>query len=194
MRPPRAGRRPLTSRWLQTCGTVFQICPYGRAPDLRCAPSGVLQAKRRTRLKWVSSSNASSALGRSRSTPGWGCTPRTVTNLKGGCSDGSRRFIASCNVLEMKALMLMPRAAAARRTCFASWSSSEIVVLMMRYHNFSSSVNQRINVSRTPLHRPLTAGGLHPGALDSRRGSGRTCRTRVRWGLFLRVQSLIRAG
>ena len=35
------------------------------------------------------------------------------------------------NVLAIKELTLMPRASAARRTCFASWSSREIVVLMM---------------------------------------------------------------
>ena len=59
-----------------------------------------------------------SPLVRSRSTPGRGCTSRTVTNWKGGGSDGPRRFRASSNVLEMKALTLMPRASAARRTCF----------------------------------------------------------------------------
>ena len=92
--------------------------------------------------KRASSSCASRALVRSRSTPGRGCTPRTVTNWNGGGSDASRRFRASSNVLAIKALTLMPRASAARRTCFASWSSREIVVLMIHYHNIASSVHQ----------------------------------------------------
>ena len=62
--------------------------------------------------------------------------------------DASERHPTS---LEMKALTLMPRASAARRTCFASWSSREIVVLMMHYHNISSSVHQHCQT-----HHPLT--------------------------------------
>ena len=106
----------------------------------------------------VSSSCVSSALVRSRSTPGRGCTPRTVTNWKGGGSDVSRRFRASSNVLAIKALTLMPRASAARRTCFASWSSREIVVLMMHYHNKSSSVHQccQTRYPLTPHTHPRT--------------------------------------
>jgi acyl-CoA thioesterase len=42
----------------------------------------------------------------------------------------------------MKALTLMPRALAAWRTCFASRSSREIVVLMMHLHNLPSSMHQ----------------------------------------------------
>jgi hypothetical protein len=38
---------------------------------------------------------------------------------------------ASSSVLALKALTVGPRVSAARRTCLASWSSSEIVVLMM---------------------------------------------------------------
>ena len=90
----------------------------------------------------TSSSCASSALCRSRSTPGRAWTPRTVTSRNGGGSDGSRRFRASANVLAIKALTLMPRALAARRTCFASWSRRETVVLMMRQQNVSSSLHQ----------------------------------------------------
>ena len=79
----------------------------------------------------ASSSCASSVLGRSRSTPERAWTPRTVTNRNGGGSGVSRRFRASSNVMAIKALTLMPRASAARRTCLASWSSRDIVVLMM---------------------------------------------------------------
>ena len=93
----------------------------------------------------ASSSCASRALGRSRSTPGRAWTPRTVTSRNGGDSDVSRRFRASSNVLAIKALTLMPRASAARRTCFASWSSSEIVVLMMHQHNIPSSLHQTLS-------------------------------------------------
>ena len=89
-----------------------------------------------------SSSCASSALGRSRSTPGRAWTPRTVANRNGGGSDGWRRFRASSNVLAIKALTLMPRALAARRTCLASWSTREMVVLTVHQHNIPSSLHQ----------------------------------------------------
>ncbi len=80
----------------------------------------------------ASSSCASSALGRSRSTPGRARTPRAVTRTNGGGSDVSRCLRASSNVLAINALTLMPRASASRRTCLASRSSRVIVVLMMR--------------------------------------------------------------
>lgn len=90
----------------------------------------------------ASSSCTSSDLGRSRSTPGRGRTPRTVISRNGGGSDFPRCFRASSSVLAIKALTLMPRALAARRTCFANWSSSEIVVLMMHQHNVLVSVHR----------------------------------------------------
>ncbi len=94
-------------------------------------------------LNRASSSCTSSDLGRSRSTPGWGRTPRTVIGRNGGSSDFPRCFRASSSVLAIKVLTLMPRALAARCTCFANWSSSEIVVLMMHQHTVLSSVHRR---------------------------------------------------
>lgn len=70
--------------------------------------------------------------GRAKSAAGLMRTPLTVTSRNGGDSDGSRRFSASSKVLDMKALTLMPHASAAQRICLASWSSSEIVFLMVR--------------------------------------------------------------
>lgn len=91
--------------------------------------------------KRISSSCESSALGRSRSTPGRAWTPRTVTSRNGDGCGVSRCFSASFNVSAMKALTLMPRALAVRRTCLASWSSSDIVVLMMHsitcFHHYT---------------------------------------------------------
>ena len=52
----------------------------------------------------------------------------------------------------MNALILMPLAAAARRSCLASWSSSEIVVLMMHDHNTLASVHHTFN--RLWIHLP----------------------------------------
>ena len=141
----------------------------------------------------VSSCCASSALVRSRSTPGRGCTPRTVTNWKGGGSDVSRRFRASSNVLAIKALTLMPRVSAARRTCFASWSSREIVVLMMHYHNKSSSVHQCCQ-TRYPL-TPHTGLALaaEPVRLYSSSHPHLVERGRLRWGhsQHVEVRSLV---
>ena len=102
----------------------------------------------------ASSSCALSARGRSRSTSGRARTPRTVTSRNGRGSAGSRRFSASSNVLAVKAFTLMPRAAAARRTCFASRSSSEIVVLMMQKPNRSSSTHQCRRAGRRLLMIP----------------------------------------
>ena len=102
----------------------------------------------------ASSSCALSARGRSRSTSGRARTPRTVTSRNGRGSAGSRRFSASSNVLAVKAFTLMPRAAAARRTCFASRSSSEIVVLKMQKPNRSSSTHQCRRAGRRLLMIP----------------------------------------
>ena len=90
----------------------------------------------------ASSSSASSARGRSRSTPGRGRTPRTVTSRKGGGSARSRCLSASSRVLAMNALTLTPRADASRRTCLASWSSREMVVRMVKR---ITSTHHRIN-------------------------------------------------
>ena len=97
----------------------------------------------------VSSSRASSALGRSGFTCGRGRTPRTVINSKGSCSDGSGRLRTSSGVWEIKALTLRPRAAAARRTCFARRSSSELVVRRMPYHNRLHNTREKTGCSAT---------------------------------------------
>ena len=85
----------------------------------------------RRRPNRVSSSSASTDLGRSRSAPGRTRTPDVVINLNGGGSDGTRCFSASSKTVEMNALTLNFWAAAARRTWFERSSLSDIVILMV---------------------------------------------------------------
>jgi len=137
------GNRPKS----ESVETIVQPCPIAIAAcwaNIRTfTPGSNIPTHRAPCPNRASSSCASSARGRSRSTPGRARTPRTVTSRNGRGSDGSPRFSASSNVLAIKALTLMPRASAARRTCSASRSSSEIVVRMMQKHNRSSSTHQR---------------------------------------------------
>ena len=93
---------------------------------------------------WTWSSVMSRARGRSRSTPSRSWLPRIVTSRNGGGSDGLRRLRASSSVFATKALTLKPWSAASRRTCLASWSSSEIVVLIMQS---ITSMHQNINIT-----------------------------------------------
>ena len=95
------------------------------------------------RPKRTSSSSTSMARGRSRSIPGLGPLPPTVISRNGfGGAVGIRRLSASSSVPAMNALTLTPRAAASRRTCAASRSSSEIVVRMHAEHNRTTSLHQ----------------------------------------------------
>lgn len=94
----------------------------------------------------------------------------------------------------MKALTLMPRALAARRTCFASRSSREIVVLMMHLHNLPSSMHQwyqhviRSGPKATLAHRVVTF--LSP----FRRHPGKPCGHHRRGIQFGRADDLGRRG
>ena len=65
--------------------------------------------------------------------PGLPTAAATAISRNGfGDSDAPRLLSASSRTLAMKALTLTPVAAASRRTCLASRSSSDIVVRMMR--------------------------------------------------------------
>lgn len=104
-------------------------------PGCRTAPRHRFPCPNRASL-----SRASDSLGRSRSTPGQGWTPRTVTRWNGGCFKVSRRFRASSSVSAMKALTLRPRVSA--------YLLGKFVVKRDRnshdvHHNRSSSLHHR---------------------------------------------------
>ena len=153
------GSGPVAKRVIQAAYAAWSGVESSTCAYIRTFTSGSsILNQRLPRPDQLSSSSASSALGRSRSTPERGCTPRTVTRWKGGGSDVSWRFRASSNVLAIKALTLMPRASAALRTCFASWSSSEIVVLMM---NSITHLHQSINLVVGPCKNVTSDNGLN---------------------------------
>ena len=109
---------PLAQRWVESIlHTQEGIGDRIILSEISALTSGSnISNQRRRSSNRASSSAASKTLGRSRSTPGLGRTPREVTRRKRGDSNGSCRLSGSSSVLAMNALTLMPWADASRRT------------------------------------------------------------------------------
>ena len=126
------GSGPVANWVSQRAYSACSVTTCSKCAQIKTLTSGSRIACYLAQSNRASSSSASRDLGLSRSTPGRTRAPRVVIKVNAGVSDGTCRFRASSKTLEMNALTLSFRAAAARRTWFPRRSSSDIVVLMVQ--------------------------------------------------------------